>query len=267
MAADFVARLGSRASRPGEVRSTWDVEAYVALLTGADDAAAELDRRLRDERLGRLNPQRLRALLQAMARPPTAELNQARLAAIAGIPATTIAPYIDAAVELGLIHLLPGSRAAVTKRAIGRPRVVFADPAIACHLAGESPARLSELSARSRLAPYLEGIVYAELIRQQSTSAVEYRIGHLRERNGLEVDLVIELPDDTVYGIEVRTAASLRPHQFRGLAALADRAGWRLRGGIVLNTAPVGHAYGADLWGLPISSLWTWDQTAVPVWR
>lgn len=267
MATDFVARLGSRASVPGEVRSSWNLERYVGLLAGGDGVGAELARTVRDGRLGRLDPDRLLALLEAMARSPSAELNQARLAAMAGIPATTLAPYVDAAVRLGLILLVPGSRAMVTKRPIARPRVVFADPALACHLAAEEPAHLAQFAARNRLASYLEGIVYAELLRQRDTSAVRFGVSHLRERNGLTVDLVVELPDETVYGIEVRTAASLRPHQFRGLEALAARAGWRMRGGIVFNTAAAGHEYRADLWSLPISALWDWDQGAGPPHR
>lgn len=254
MTADFVARLGSRASVPGEVRSAYGVEEYADLLAGDGD-----DRSL-DLRRGRLGPAQLLALLRAMARPPSAELNKARLAAIAGIPPTTIAPYLDAVVDLGIVRLVPGARAAVAKRAIGRPRAVFDDPAVARRLAGDSVAGLTELDARARLAPYLEGIVAAELLRQQATSEVDFRVAHLRERNGLEVDLLVELPDDTVYGIEVRTAAGFRPHQFRALEALAQRAGSRFRGGIVLNTASVGFKYRPGMWGLPISALWEWED-------
>ncbi|KAA1421440.1 DUF4143 domain-containing protein [Nocardioides humilatus] len=250
--ADFVARLGSRASVPDEVRSAYGVEDYVALLAGGDELSLDLRR-------GRLAPSGLLALLGAMAHPPSAELNKARLAAMAAIPPTTSTPYVDALVDLGVVRLVPGARSAVTKRAIGRPRAVFDDPALARRLAGDSTAALVELGARARLAPYLEGIVAAELLRQQPTSEVEFRLTHLRERNGLEVDLLVELPDETVYGVEVRTAAGFRPHQFRNLEALAVRAGSRFRGGIVLNTAPVGFKYRPGMWGLPISALWEWD--------
>lgn len=252
MVSDFVARLGSRASAPGEVRSAYGVEEYADLLAGDDGEPLHL-------RSGRLSPQVLLDLLRAMARRPSAELNKARLAAAAGIPPTTIAPYIDAVVDLGIIRLVPGARSSVAKRAIGRPRVVFDDPAVARRLAGDSVAALTELDARARLAPYLEGIAAAELVRQQATSEVDYRVAHLRERNGLEVDLLVELADDTVYGIEIRTAAGFRPHQFRGLEALAQRAGSRFRGGVVLNTAPAGFQYSPGMWGLPISALWEWD--------
>jgi predicted AAA+ superfamily ATPase len=263
VAADLVARLGSRASDPEEVRSSWDVPEYVALL-----AADTPDPSPADLRRGRLDTARLRALLAAMAQPPTAELNKARLAAMAGIPPTTLAPYVDTLVDLGHVQLLPGTRASVAKRAIGRPRAVFTDPALARRLAGHSVEELAELTGRSRLAPYLEGIAIAELLRQQPVSDVPYRLGHLRERNGLEVDVLIEMPDETVYGVEIRTASSFRPHQFRALEALAVRAGSRFRGGIVLNTAPAGFKYRPGMWGLPISAVWAWDeQSAVRVVR
>ena len=262
MAADFVARLGSRASVPGEVRSRWGVPEYVAGLMAREEGVAEQLHRLvhRDARsLRRLDAARLTDLLRALAAPPSAELNKAALGAAAGIPATTITPYLDALVELGVVRMLPGCRATVAKRAIGRPRVVFDDPSVARHLAGVKSEQLAEFGGRRALAPLLEGAVIAELLRQQPTSAVTHRLSHLRERNGLEVDVVVELPDGTVYGLEVRTAASIRPHQFRSLEALAARAGARFRGGVVLNTAAAGHQYRPGLWALPVSSLWDWD--------
>jgi predicted AAA+ superfamily ATPase len=259
---DFVARLGSRASVPEEVRSRWGIAEYVALMARDDGIDEELHRTAYGaaRALRRLDPDRLLALLGAMARPPSAELNKARLAAASGIPATTISSYVDVAERLGVVRLLPGTQASVAKRAIGRPRVLFDDPAVARHLGGVPAGSLAEFDGRSRLAPLLEGVALAELLRQQGTSEVEHRVGHLRERNGLEVDVLIELPDDTVYGVEVRTAAGFRPHQFRALEALAVRAGSRFRGGIVLNTAPVGFKYRPGMWGLPISALWEWES-------
>lgn len=256
MAADFVARLGSRGTVPGEVRTVWDVERYVAATARAvtDDELRRIARRARAVR--RTDPGRLSALLAALADPPMGELNKARLGAAAGIPPTTLQPYVDVLVEIGVLRLLPGSRSSSARRAIGRPQVVFDDPALARHLAGHAPAELAAFSGRSKLAPLLLTMVAAELLRQQSTSTVEHRVAYLRERNGLEVDLVVELADDSLYGIEVRTAASLRPHQFTSLQALARRAGGRFRGGVVLNTAQRGHVYGPRLWSLPIAALW-----------
>ncbi|TNM44157.1 DUF4143 domain-containing protein [Nocardioides albidus] len=256
MAADLVARMGSRALVPGDVRTAWAVPDYVARMErpGVAEDLEDVVRRARG--LRRIDPTRMRAVLRALADPPAAELNKARIAAAAGLPVTTLTPYVDLLVRLGVLALVPGSRATVAKRAIGRPQAVFTDPAVARHLAGDRVDALVELSGRSRLAPLLRGMVAAELLRQQTTSAAEHRVGHLRERNGLEVDLVIELPDDSLFGIEVRTAASLRPHQFAALRALEGRAGGRFRGGVVLNTAGRGHVHGPRMWSLPIATLW-----------
>ncbi|MCX6399608.1 MAG: DUF4143 domain-containing protein [Propionibacteriales bacterium] len=263
MPADFLARLGSRASVPGEVRSSLGIAEYVDLMAPRDGIDRDLHRlaHRRARSLRRIDPDRVLALLKAVADPPSSELNKARVAAAAGIPATTLTPYVDVLVDLGVVRLVPGCRSTVAKRAISRPWVVFDDVAVARHLAGVPEADLVELHGRSRLAPFLKGLVATELVRQQASSTVEYRMSHLRERNGLEVDLVIELPDDTVYGVEVRTASSFRPHQFDRLEALAVRAGSRFRGGIVLNTASRGHQYRPGMWGLPISCLWDWDQS------
>lgn len=257
---DLVARLGSRASVPSEVRSRWGVADYAALM-GHDDVEQGLVRRLdRNVReIGRLDPGRLRAVATALARPPAAELNQARIAATAGLPATTLPPYLTVLERLGLIRALPGTTAIVAKRAVARPVVVFDDPAVARHLAGVRTPDLVEMRGRRYLAPLLKGLAVAALLRQQESSAVSYRLGHLRERNGLKVDVVVEMPDDTVYGIEIRTAGAFRPHQFRALEALATRAGPRFRGGVVLSTAPVGFRFRPGLWGLPVSALWDWD--------
>lgn len=263
MVADFLARLGSRASVPGEVRSRWGIAEYVDLMAPRDGLARDLQRltHRRARALRRVDPARVLALLEALANPPAAELNKSLLAAASGIPATTLSPYVDVLVALGLVRLVPGCRSPVAKRAIGRPRVVFDDVAVARHLAGVTPEELTDFRGRSQLAPLLEGLVAAELLRQQPESAVAHRVSHLRERNGLAVDLVIELPDNSVYGIEVRTASSFRPHQFDALEALAKRAGSRFRGGIVLSTAPRGHQQRPGMWGLPISCLWEWDQS------
>lgn len=257
MATDLVSRLGSRALVPGEVRTAMDVPAYVARMVRPGIAAqlAELAHG-RSRSLRRVDPDRVLSVLAALAAPTGEELNRVRLGAMTGIPPTTLPPYVDLLVALGLVDLLPGCRSSVAKRAIGRPQAMFSDPAVALHLSGHGPEQLAEFGGRRRLAPLLRNLVATELVRQRGESGVDYRLGHLRERNGLAVDLVIELPDDTVYGVEVRTAAALRPHQFDALGSLAARAGSRFRGGIVLNTAPVGHVYGPRMWSLPVAALW-----------
>lgn len=253
-------RLGSRALVPGEITSTWELADYVALTSRAG-LEADLQRIVRRATARRrMDPDRLRDVLGALARPPMIELNRARIGSAAGVAPTTLPPYVDVLVDAGVVRLLPGCRSPVAIRAIGRPRVVLDDVALARHLAGDAVEDLLEFGGRRRLAPLLATAVAGELLRQQRGSAVSYRLSHLRERNGLQVDLVVELEDNTVYGLEVRTASSIRPHQFTALEALAARAGSSFRRGVVLNTARVGHQYRPGLWAMPVSSLWDRDK-------
>ncbi|MBS4753309.1 DUF4143 domain-containing protein [Nocardioides sp. zg-ZUI104] len=258
----FVARLGTRALAPPEAYSSWGIADYVAAAVPgeADNSRLEeLRTRLREQR--RTDPERVLALLAALAGAPMAEVNLARVAREAGIPVTTLPPYVDLLVDLGLIRLLPGATSSVAKRAVARPRVVLADPALAYRLSRIARAELLEVSGRRRLRPLLLNLVVNQLIDQAGDSSVPYRLSHLRERNGLHVDLLIELDDESLYAVEVRTASSFRPHQFRSLEALAARAGARLRAGIVLHTAPRGHVFRPGMWALPLSVLWGSDHS------
>ncbi len=95
-----------------------------------------------------------------------------------------------------------------------------------------------------------------ELLKQQGWSEVEFEIFHFRDRDGVEVDLVLELEDGRVLGIEVKSSATYKPEHFRGLRILRDKLGDRFAGGVVLGMASESLRFGERLWGMPISTLW-----------
>ncbi len=80
---------------------------------------------------------------------------------------------------------------------------------------------------------------------------------HFRDRNGLEVDLVLEDGRGRVAAIEVKASVSLRAGDFRGPAGLRDRLGDRFRAGVVLHSGAQALPFGDRLAALPISSLWS----------
>lgn len=98
--------------------------------------------------------------------------------------------------------------------------------------------QLLPLAGSDRIGPLLEGLVVAELLKQSGWSDTEYELFHYRDRNGLEVDLIIELGDGTVYAVEVKAARTYKAEHFSGLTALAQRLGDRFAGGVVL-TPPI----------------------------
>ena len=79
---------------------------------------------------------------------------------------------------------------------------------------------------------------------------------HFRDRNGPEVDVVLETGDGRVVGIEVKASATLGRDDFRWLELLRERLGRRFVGGIVLYLGMTTHAWGDRLAGVPLSALW-----------
>jgi hypothetical protein len=64
-----------------------------------------------------------------------------------------------------------------------------------------------------------------ELWRQVAWQDNSPRQFHYRERDGREVDVVLERHDGSVIAVEVKTAASASPADFRGLRHARDKIG------------------------------------------
>lgn len=204
----------------------------------------------------RVQPARAMALLRAMSGRQSTELVSSRLAAEVDIPARTLPTYLDLLRDVGLIAMVPSWTPNLAKREIGRQKALVLDSAIATRLARVSRQQLSSVPYGEALGSFLEGWVTAELLKQQTWSDEEFELFHYRDRNGHEVDLVLEFADGTVLGIEVKASSSYSAKQFAGLSKLRDQLGDRFLGGIVLGTAERGYRYADRLIGAPISALW-----------
>ena len=79
---------------------------------------------------------------------------------------------------------------------------------------------------------------------------------HFRDRDGAEVDIVIERGRQTVAGVEVKAGATVRSSNFRGLRKLASTAGHRFACGVVLYDGEVSARFGDRLYAVPIRRLW-----------
>ena len=81
-----------------------------------------------------------------------------------------------------------------------------------------------------------------------------------RDKDQLEVDVVITNRHGQLVGIEVKAAASVQAAQCVGLRRLASQAGDRFLGGVILydgiQTLPMGSLAGRPTWALPLASLW-----------
>ena len=79
---------------------------------------------------------------------------------------------------------------------------------------------------------------------------------HFRTAAGQEVDLVLEAPGQRIAGIEVKASSNVNQGDFSGLRALAEAAGDKFTGGVVLYLGEQRLPFADKLWALPISALW-----------
>lgn len=203
-----------------------------------------------------LSSDRLAAVFRLVAANQGGELVQTRLADALTIPKSGIAAYLAALDILYLTSTLPPWRANLTRREIGRPKVSVTDSGLSMRLAKLSPLALAELNAAPLLGMQFEAFVASELTKQRGWSEEEYELFHFRDRNGLEVDIVVEFSDGMVFLIEVKASETYRAEHTRGIRALAERLGDRFIGGAVLGVGAEPHLLADRIWGLPISTLW-----------
>ena len=247
---DYVDRIvaGSYPEAVGlspRLRAHW-YDSYISLL---------LERDVRE--LARLSdPLRLRTLLTQVAATQGSETVITRLGGTANLPAATTSAYMDLLRALFLIDRIPPWTPNLLKREIGRSKYVLADTGLAVHLTRTRSATLKDLVAGSALGGFLEAFVAAELLRQQGWSEERFALSHYRSPDGREVDLIAELDEDRVIGIEVKAASSASLSDTRHLAWLRDQIGERFVAGIVLTTDERVRPMGKRIWSVPVSALW-----------
>lgn len=84
------------------------------------------------------------------------------------------------------------------------------------------------------------------------------RMFHFRDRDGSEVDIVLEQPNGKIAGIEVKASSTISANDFRGLRYLRERIGDAFLGGAVLYTGNEVVNFGPRLAAVPIAALWEW---------
>jgi predicted AAA+ superfamily ATPase len=98
--------------------------------------------------------------------------------------------------------------------------------------------------------------VFQELRRQASWHDDPLGFFHYRDKDGVEVDIVIERGTHHVAGVEVKASATVTAADFRGLRKLKEVVGKRFAGGVVLYDGETSASFGDGLHAVPIRALW-----------
>jgi predicted AAA+ superfamily ATPase len=203
-----------------------------------------------------LSADRLRAVLRLIAANHGGEFVTSRLASDLEITSQAVTQCVNALKTMYLVHDLPPWAPNLTTRQVGRHKLAVADSALALHLSGLPVKGLADPVQADQLGKLLEAFVVTELARQRDWSDEDFNLFHFRDRNGAEVDLVIEYGDGSVFLIEVKASMTYHPRHFSAMRYLAQRLGDRFVGGAVLGLAPQALSFGNKLWGLPVAALW-----------
>ena len=79
---------------------------------------------------------------------------------------------------------------------------------------------------------------------------------HFRTSDGKEVDFVLERPDGSVFGIEIKKSESVNIQDFKGIKTLAELTEHEFIGGVVLYAGKEVVPFGKNLWAVPFHILW-----------
>jgi predicted AAA+ superfamily ATPase len=70
------------------------------------------------------------------------------------------------------------------------------------------------------------------------------------------VDIVLEGASGRIVGVEVKSSASVRSSDFKGLNALREIAGRKFKRGVILYMGQEAVQFGEDMIALPLVRLW-----------
>ncbi len=194
-------------------------------------------------------------LLRALASYSGRLVNYSGIGAPLGMNHVTTQKYTGIFEQLFLIKFLQPWYTNELKRLTKTPKIHFLDSGLLAALRDISPERLT--ANRLLLGPLLETFVLAELSKLATWSKQRLEFSHFRDKEGNEVDIVIQDSQEQIVGIEVKSAATVTAADFSGLRKLAQACGRRFVLGLVLYDQTNVVPFGERLFAAPISTLWS----------
>ncbi len=166
----------------------------------------------------------------------------------------TIGDYVTLLERVFLIERLRPWYNNRLNRLVKTPKLHIGDTGLGCAVLGLDERGLA--ANREVLGQMLETFVYQELRRQASWNPNPVSFFHYRDKDQIEVDIVVERGPNAVAGVEVKAGATVRPSDFRGLRRLKKVVGDRFTAGVVLYDGETAVSFGDGLYAIPIRQIW-----------
>lgn len=194
-------------------------------------------------------------LLLTLASRVGSTLNVSDISRVISTPVTTIRRYLQLLHSLYLLYTLPPWHLNVSKKIIKSPKVYITDTALLLSILRFNRDYLE--ANPLVLGCIVENFVVMELVKQSTWCEEPVQLYHFRTENGKEVDVVLENAAGEVVGLEIKFKESLNKNDFEGLLVLKESCGNRLKKGIVLYAGDKFLTFGDNLYGMPMSMLWS----------
>jgi predicted AAA+ superfamily ATPase len=205
------------------------------------------------------DPMRLRRYLQALAANTAGTPTLSTLIDSAGIDRETAVAYDTLLEQLFITERLPAWSTNRLSRLTHLPKRHLVEPAFIGPLLGvDARAALRDGDLLGRI---LDSFVTAQLRAEGAASDFPPQLFHVRDANGRhEVDMVAELADGRIVGIEIKASAAPSTTDARHLHWLRAALGDRFAAGAVLHTGPRAFRLDDGILAVPICALWA-DST------
>jgi uncharacterized protein len=196
--------------------------------------------------------------LLALAAGQTARLlNITDLASPFQLSRPTIRQYVTLLERVFLIDELPPWHSNRLNRLVKTPKIHVGDTGVAATLLGADATSLAR--DRTLLGQLLETFVYQELRKQASWHDTEIRFHHMRDKDGVEVDLVLDRGAHELVGVEIKASSTVTAADFTGLRKLRSVTGSKFAAGVVLYDGEACARFDEKLFAVPLRMLWEKD--------
>lgn len=235
-------------SMPDRTRSRWFERYLETVLRREVETATDLRRF-----------DALVAMAQLLIANTGQELVISSVADSVGIDRATAQVYEPWLESTFLVHRVPAWGRKWASRVIRRPKIHACDTGLASAILGKDAEALAR-PQDPMTGPLVESFAVAEIAKQLTWADTSARLYQFRERNGLEVDCIVEAYGGRLLAIEIKSSTIARTEDAAPMATLRDRMDTldgRFAAGIVFHTGDRRVSLGDRLVGLPLADLWT----------
>lgn len=181
--------------------------------------------------------------------------NMSSLGSRLGVDGKTVDRWLSLLERMFLIRRIRAWHRNELKRLVKTPKLQFQDSGLLAALRRIAPTDIRRNP--QRLGPILECFVYTELAKAIALTGDTTTVSHYRDKDQVEVDLVLERSPGEIVGVEVKAGATVSPKDFRGLARLKEATGSQFACGIVLHDGDRIQQAASKLFAMPLKMLWS----------